>query len=46
MINKIKQESDLLKRAEQMLKEADKLKAREFITSHDVCNGVQKLNMA
>lgn len=41
-----KKESDLLKRAELMLKEADKLHAREFITAQEVCAGNQKLNMA
>jgi hypothetical protein len=29
-----------------MLREAEKLKANEFITAHDVVNGRQKLNMA
>jgi len=39
-------ESDMLKRAELMLREADKLHAREFITAQEVCAGNQKLNMA
>ena len=39
-------ESDLNKRAEKMLSEADKLKVREFITANDVVSGNQKLNMA
>lgn len=29
-----------------MLKEADKLNCRAFVTSHDVANGVYKLNLA
>lgn len=36
----------MLKRAELMLREADKLHAREFITAQEVCAGNQKLNMA
>ena len=39
-------ESDNLKRAERMLDEAEKLKAREFVTANDVVIGNQKLNMA
>jgi hypothetical protein len=39
-------ESDSLKRAEKMLDEAEKLKAREFVTPNDVVIGNQKLNMA
>lgn len=39
-------ESDLVKRAEKMLNEADKLNAREFVTSNDVVQGNPKLNMA
>jgi hypothetical protein len=39
-------ESDSLKRAEKMLDEAEKLKAREFVTANDVVGGNQKLNMA
>lgn len=35
-----------LKRAEQMLGEAEKLKAREFVTANDVVTGNQKLNTA
>ncbi len=34
------------KRAELMLNEADKLKAREFVTASDVVQGNPKLNMA
>ena len=40
------QEKDALKRAELMLQEAEKLKAREFITAQDVIDGKQTLNMA
>lgn len=29
-----------------MLKEADKLDCRAFVTAHDVANGVYKLNLA
>lgn len=39
-------ETDNVKRAERMLDEAEKLKAREFVTPFDVVNGNQKLNMA
>jgi plastin-3 len=39
-------ESDVNKRAELMLNEADKLKAREFVTASDVVQGNPKLNMA
>jgi len=39
-------ESDPLKRAELMLCEADKMKAREFVRPNDVVEGNQKLNMA
>lgn len=39
-------EPDLTKRAELMLCEAEKLKAREFVTPSDVVLGNQKLNMA
>jgi plastin-3 len=39
-------ETDPLKRAELMLHEAEKMKVREFITSNDVVQGNQKLNMA
>uniref|UniRef100_A0A915IIQ6 Calponin-homology (CH) domain-containing protein n=1 Tax=Romanomermis culicivorax TaxID=13658 RepID=A0A915IIQ6_ROMCU len=37
---------DNLKRADRMLKEAEKLDCRAFITSQDVVNGVYKLNLA
>lgn len=40
------QESNVNQRAEKMLCEADKLNAREFVTSNDVVQGNQKLNMA
>lgn len=40
------QEADAVNRAEKMLKEADKLNAREFVTPNDVVQGNQKLNMA
>ena len=36
----------MMKRAELMLREAEKLHARELITAQDVCTGNQKLNMA
>jgi hypothetical protein len=39
-------EPDSVKRAELMLNEADKLKAREFITANDVIQGNEKLNKA
>lgn len=39
-------ESNMTQRAERMLQEADKLNAREFVTSNDVVQGNQKLNMA
>lgn len=39
-------ESDVNRRAELMLNEAEKLKARDFVTPHDVVSGNQKLNMA
>ena len=39
-------ETDDLRRAERMLGEAEKLKARDFITPSDVITGNQKLNMA
>jgi len=39
-------ENDLVRRAEKMLNEADKLNAREFVTSNDVVQGNPKLNMA
>lgn len=35
-----------VKRAEVMLKEADKLGCRAFVTADDVANGVYKLNLA
>lgn len=39
-------ESDNLKRAEKLLDEAEKLKAREFVTANDIVTGNNKLNMA
>jgi hypothetical protein len=45
LIIKLK-ESDILKRAEKMLDEADKLNAREFVSAFEVVNGNRKLNMA
>ena len=36
----------MLRRAEKMLNEADKLRAREFISPNDVVSGNAKLNMA
>ena len=37
---------DDLSRAEQMLKNADRLGCRAFVTARDVANGHEKLNMA
>lgn len=37
---------DKRERAEQMLKEADKLNCRAFVTARDVVNGIYKLNLA
>jgi len=39
-------ESDLLRRAEVMLQQAEKLGCRSFLTPEDVVNGVYKLNLA
>jgi plastin-1 len=39
-------DSSLLTRAERMLEESDKLKAREFLTPTEVVNGNKKLNTA
>jgi hypothetical protein len=39
-------ESDLNRRAGQMLSEAEKLKAREFVSPEDVVNGNHNLNLA
>ncbi|CAK9297455.1 unnamed protein product [Gordionus sp. m RMFG-2023] len=39
-------ESDLERRAELMLKEADKIKCRAFVSPRDVVNGNYKLNVA
>eukprot|EP00096_Caligus_rogercresseyi_P001931 TRINITY_DN1343_c0_g1_i1.p1 TRINITY_DN1343_c0_g1~~TRINITY_DN1343_c0_g1_i1.p1 ORF type:complete len:625 (+),score=143.30 TRINITY_DN1343_c0_g1_i1:96-1970(+) len=38
--------NDLIQRAEEMLNQADKLECRSFVTSGDVVNGVEKLNLA
>lgn len=40
------QENDLLRRAELMLQQADKLGCRSFLTPKDVVDGVYKLNLA
>lgn len=40
------QENDLLRRAEIMLQQADKLGCRSFLTPKDVVDGVYKLNLA
>ena len=40
------QQSDLLKRAEETLKQAEKIGCREFVTAQDVVDGVEKLNLA
>jgi plastin-3 len=39
-------QKDLLKRAEIMLQQADKIGCRSFLTPHDVIEGVYKLNLA
>lgn len=39
-------EPDLLKRAEMMLKQAEKLNCRSFLAPNDVVDGVYKLNVA
>jgi len=39
-------ESDLLKRADQMLRGAERVGCRKFVTPRDVVNGNQKLNLA
>ena len=38
--------TDLTKRAEAMLKEAEKAKCKAFVTAKDVCQGNEKLNFA
>lgn len=40
------QEKDLTKRAECMLKQAERLGCRQFVTAYDVVSGNAKLNMA
>lgn len=46
-VNKLAlQQQDLLIRAEETLKQAEKLEAREFVTASDIVNGVEKLNLA
>ena len=40
------QESDLTKRAELMLKEAEKIKCRVFLTPTEVTKGTYNLNLA
>lgn len=45
-LDALKITNDNLKRADRMLKEAEKLDCRAFITSQDVVNGVYKLNLA
>merc|ERR1719354_1440670 len=40
------QYEDLLKRAETMLEQADKIDCRQFVTAKDVVQGQEKLNMA
>lgn len=39
-------QGDNVKRAEAMLRQADKLDCRAFVTPNDVANGVYKLNLA
>ena len=38
--------SDLTKRAEAMLKQAEKVNCKAFVTAKDVCQGNEKLNFA
>ena len=38
--------NDDMDRAEKMLKKADTLDARAFVTPRDICNGHEKLNLA
>lgn len=40
------QERDMLRRAELMLKMADKMKCRSFVTARDVVEGILNLNLA
>ncbi|KHJ40753.1 hypothetical protein D918_09195 [Trichuris suis] len=45
-LNPLNYHGDNIRRAEEMLKEADKLECRAFVTAADVANGVYKLNLA
>lgn len=46
-VNKLAlQQTDMLKRAEVALEQADKMGCREFVTASDIVNGVDKLNLA
>jgi len=40
------QKSDLKERAEEVLKQADKIECREFVTPNEIVKGVEKLNLA
>jgi len=40
------QESDLTKRADMVLQNAEKIDCRKFVTAKDICKGNQKLNLA
>lgn len=40
------QKTDLKERAEEVLKQADKIECREFVTPKEIVKGVQKLNLA
>lgn len=42
----VSQEQDLVKRAECMLQQANRLGCRQFVTATDVVSGNSKLNMA
>merc|ERR1712226_1029074 len=40
------QKTDLHERAEETLKQADKIDCREFVTPNEIVKGVEKLNLA
>jgi len=46
-VNKLAlQKSDLTERAEETLKQADKIDCNEFVSPYDIVNGIEKLNLA
>jgi len=46
-VNKLAlQKSDLTERAEETLKQADKIDCNEFVTPYDIVHGIEKLNLA